>query len=220
MTRYLQPETQQKAVRGKHPCDPGMLPGCVIPSLSRPARPRPQPGGCSPWLWSGHPRGLPPTPRRAPTQAARPPHRQPLRSSRRPSRPGSVYKRLLAVPLSNASPRQPGSQTLTHRVPAREDRPLLREEQGGRAWPDLLISLFATQSLSKALSPPRSSQRRKGCLHLKLSLGTYWDRASCQQLSDVTTSAQEAGGGAAELGADSELPAAKAAEPTSGDEFG
>lgn len=95
----------------------------------RPARPRPQRGGCSPWLGSGRPRGLQPTPGRAPTQAARPPHRQRLRSCRRPSRPGSVYKRLLAVPLSNASPRQPGSQTRTHRVPAREDRPLLREEQ-------------------------------------------------------------------------------------------
>lgn len=37
---------------------------------------------------------------------------------------------------------------------------------------------------------------------------------------DVTASAREAGGGAAKSGADSALTAAKAAEPTSGDESG
>lgn len=173
-------EIQQKPVRGKHPRDPRMLQGCVIPPLSAPrpadrppARPRPQPqpqpqrGGCSPRDGSGHPHGLQPTPGRAPTQAARLAHRQPLRPSRRPSRPGSVYKPLLAVPLSNASPRQTGSRTRTHRVPGREDRPLLLEEQAaGRGLTSLLHCFLRSlcHPLDSLPVPPKVKE---------LSLKTY-----------------------------------------------
>lgn len=144
--RVMSSPTSEVLPRSKYNREPCLgsipaTPGCSRDVSSRPslrsARPaalppdrsRPQRGGCSPRLGSGHPRGLQPTPGRAPTQAARLAHRLPLRPSRRPSRPGSVYKPLLAVPLSNASPRQPGSQTRTYRVPGREDRPLLREER-------------------------------------------------------------------------------------------
>lgn len=128
-------EIQQKAVRGKHPRDPRMLQGCVIPPLSvprppghPPVRPRPQRRMLTEaWVWS------PPRPaadsRQGPDLGS-PPCLPPAAPPQPPTIPaGSVYKPLLAVPLSNASPRQTGSQTRTHRVPGREDRPLLREER-------------------------------------------------------------------------------------------
>lgn len=57
---------------------------------------------------------------------------------------------------------------------------------GGRAGPDLLlILLFPMQPLSQAWSLPCSSQGRKGCVQLKLSLGTYQSWASYQQLPRI-----------------------------------
>lgn len=123
---------------GRTPATPGRSRDASSrPPPRSPAGPRPPRGGCSPRLWSCRPCGLQSTPSRTPTQAARPPHRQRLRSGRQPSRPGSVYKRLLAVPRPNASPRQPGNRILLHRVPSAENQSLLREEQAGRGLTSL-----------------------------------------------------------------------------------
>lgn len=157
--RVMSSPTSEVLPRSKYNREPcvGSLPatpGCSRDVSSRPSpRPsRPVPAAArrmltEAWVWSpprpaadsrqGPDPGSPPC-----SPPAAPP--QPLRPSRRPSRPGSVYKPLLAVPLSNASPRQPGSQTRTHRVPGREDRPL-----------------FPSAPSPPAPSPPRSHNAKK-----------------------------------------------------------
>lgn len=175
----------RKRCVGRTPATPGSSRDASSrPPLRPPARPRPLRGGCSPRLWSCRPCGLQRIPGRTPTQAAHPPQRQRLHSGCRPSRPGSVYKRLLAVPRPKASPRQPSNRIRLLRVPAGEDRSLPREEQAaGRGLTSL--SYCFLYSLYHRLAPFGSSQGRKGCLQLKLSLGSYQGRVSYQQLPRI-----------------------------------
>lgn len=168
-------EIQQKTVRGKHPRDPRMLQGCVIPPLSAPrppGRPPSRPAAAAAaaataarrmlteaWVWSpprpaadsrqGPDPGSPPcSPPAAPPQPPTIPARLCLQAASR----GPTLK---CFPAADRQP-YPDAQGSRPRGPAPS-----AGGAGGRAGPDLLTVLFPAQPLSPSRSPPRTSQCQK-----------------------------------------------------------